>query len=131
MADIRKVTENFSVAPQLRPEDMPELKAQGFERVIANRPDGEESGQPTLSEMKAAAKAAGLDWLAIPISGRPGEAEVEATIEALSGDARKTIAYCRSGTRSVTAWALAQVHSGAMPRDEVLAAALGAGYNLG
>mgnify|MGYP002738303486 CR=1 FL=1 len=40
------------------------------------------------------------------------------------------LAYCRSGTRSTTLWALAQAQSGAMSVDQILAAARAAGYDL-
>lgn len=130
MLDIRQVTEDFAVAPQIAPEDMPELRAQGFTRVIANRPDGEEARQPTLEEMRLAAEAAGLEFHAVPIQ-QPTPEAVEATKGLLSGDTGKTFAYCRSGTRSVTLWALAKTQSGEMTREEVLAAAEKAGYRIG
>ena len=38
------------------------------------------------------------------------------------------IAYCRSGTRSATLWALTQ--AGRQPADAVLSTAAGAGYDL-
>ncbi|HZC16035.1 MAG TPA: sulfur transferase domain-containing protein, partial [Caulobacteraceae bacterium] len=47
MAEFRKVTEGFSVAPQIDLEDLPRAAAQGFKLVINNRPDGEAPGQPT------------------------------------------------------------------------------------
>ena len=71
MADIRKVTPEFSVAPQIGPEDVPAAKAQGFVKLINNRPDGEVPGQPTSAEMEQAARAAGLDYVFIPFVGRP------------------------------------------------------------
>ena len=56
MADIRNVTGTFAVAPQLRIEDFPELKALGFTHVIGNRPDSEVAGdEPTGAEARAAA----------------------------------------------------------------------------
>ena len=58
MADIRKVTDDFSVAPQLQPGDMADAAAQGFVLVINNRPDDEVPGQPGNAEMEAAARAA-------------------------------------------------------------------------
>ncbi len=41
----------------------------------------------------------------------------------------KTLAYCRSGTRSVTAWALAQAGDGGNA-EQIIGAAGDAGYNL-
>jgi uncharacterized protein (TIGR01244 family) len=41
----------------------------------------------------------------------------------------KTLAYCRSGTRSVTAWAMSEARQGGNAQI-IGAAALDAGYNL-
>ncbi|WP_269843281.1 beta-lactamase hydrolase domain-containing protein, partial [Brevirhabdus pacifica] len=47
------------VAPQIRPEQLPELKAEGIRAIICNRPDGEEAGQPTFAEIEQAAREQG------------------------------------------------------------------------
>jgi uncharacterized protein (TIGR01244 family) len=132
MLNLRPVTETFAVAPQIAPEDVGELKALGFTRVIVNRPDGEEPGQPRHAAMKAAVEAAGLSWHEVPVSGPPPASAVAAMQTLLeTPNEGRTLAYCRSGTRSVTLWVLAQTASGAMGRDEALAAARAAGYALG
>lgn len=131
MLDIRQVTEDFAVAPQIAPEDLSELKAQGFTRIIVNRPDGEEAGQPSMADMRTAADALGLEFHAVPIK-QPTPEAVDAVRGILAqADDGKTFAYCRSGTRSVTLWALAKSQSGEMTREEVLAAAQKAGYSIG
>ncbi|MCE2820781.1 MAG: TIGR01244 family phosphatase, partial [Phenylobacterium sp.] len=104
MSEFHRVTERLSVAPQLAPEDMAAAAAQGFKRVVCNRPDGEGPGQPTGAEMKAAAQAAGLEFVHIPFAGMPDAATADAVFAAVSGAAGPVLAYCRSGTRSVTAW---------------------------
>ena len=126
MADVRRVTESFAVAPQLHAEDMAELKAQGFRHIISNRPDDEAPDGAGADDLKKAAEAAGLTYVHAPFVGQPTLEAVEAAAKA----AGKTVAYCRSGTRSVTAWALAQAKSGAMTADDIVRAASGAGYNL-
>lgn len=126
MADVRPVTETFAVAPQLELEDFGDLKAMGFERIINNRPDGETENQPTSAEAEAAAKAVGLAYVHAPFVGRPTQEAIEAAANAVG----KTLAYCRSGTRSVTAWALSQAKNGRMDADEIVQSAARAGYNL-
>jgi uncharacterized protein (TIGR01244 family) len=127
MADIRQVTDTFAVAPQLEVEDFAELKALGFAHIINNRPDSEVGGgQPVSRQAEAAAKAAGLTYVHAPFVGQPTPEAVEAAAKA----AGKTLAYCRSGTRSVTAWALSQAQNGRMSAEEITRAAAGAGYNL-
>jgi uncharacterized protein (TIGR01244 family) len=126
MADIRQVTERFAVAPQLELEDFTEVAALGFTHVINNRPDGEGPDQPGSIQAEAAAKAAGLTYVHAPFVGQPTPEAVNA-VKATKG---KTLAYCRSGTRSVTAWAFAQAGGGG-EADAIVGAAAEAGYNLG
>lgn len=129
MADIRPVTDDFAVAPQIELDDLQAVAAQGFRLVINNRPDGEAPGQPTSVEMEAAARAAGLDYRYIPVRGGPGPAEVAAVNQAVSEAGGPVLAFCRSGTRSIVTWSLAQLMAGA-PRDELVALGRGAGYEL-
>ncbi|HQR90000.1 MAG TPA: sulfur transferase domain-containing protein, partial [Caulobacter sp.] len=58
--DIRPLDEALSASPQIAPEDLPAIAAQGFRSVISNRPDGEEPGQPSAEALRQAAEAAGL-----------------------------------------------------------------------
>lgn len=125
MADIRQVTDQFAVAPQIALEDFAQIAALGYTHVISNRPDGESADQLSADEAAAAAKAAGLTFVHAPFVGQPTEEAVKAVVDAKG----KTLAFCRSGTRSVTAWAIAAALSGADVHD-ILHAAGHAGYNL-
>jgi uncharacterized protein (TIGR01244 family) len=53
---------------------------------------------------------------------------VERTEAALEASAGPVVAYCRSGTRSTTLWALSQ--AGKLPAEEIIAEAAGAGYDM-
>ncbi|QUD87110.1 TIGR01244 family sulfur transferase [Phenylobacterium montanum] len=130
MADFRKVTDAFTVAPQIAPGDLAEAAAMGFTLVINNRPDGEAPGQPTSAEMAAAAEAAGLAYVHIPVIGGPGPAQVQAVAEAVAGAEGPVLAFCRSGTRSIVTWSIGQAVSGARPRDELIKLGASAGYDL-
>lgn len=125
MADIRQVSETFWVSPQILADDFPALAAAGFTRIINNRPDGEDPGQMTSQQAETEAARAGMDYVYAPFVGRP----TREAIEAVGGAEGKTLAYCRSGTRSVTAWALSQATQGARAPDVIRAAAQ-AGYDL-
>jgi uncharacterized protein (TIGR01244 family) len=129
MADIRPVTLAFAVAPQLTAADMSEVAAAGYKTVIANRPDGESPDQVTLAEARAAAEAAGLAFISIPFTGAPTAKLVRETKVALDGAQAPVLAYCRSGTRSITIWALAQA-IGSADTDDIIAKAASAGYDL-
>ena len=130
MAVIRQVTKDFAVAPQIAPADMALAAGQGFVLVINNRPDGEAPDQPDSAQMEAAAKAAGLAYVHIPVRGGPTPDQVEAVADAISGAKGPVLAFCRSGTRSINTWSLGQAASGARPRDELVRLGADAGYDL-
>jgi uncharacterized protein (TIGR01244 family) len=130
MPDIRTVTPTFAVAPQISPDDMPELVAAGFKRIISNRPDAEVPPQLSSTAMAAAAKAAGLDYVHVPIVGMPSAAAVEAIFAAVEGAEGAVLAYCRSGTRSITAWAIGQAEHGHTTPQELITLGRDAGYDL-
>jgi uncharacterized protein (TIGR01244 family) len=71
MSDFRRVTDDFTTAPQISIADVAEAARQGFRTVINNRPDDEEPGQPSSAEIEAAARAAGLAYFHIPVRGGP------------------------------------------------------------
>ncbi len=129
MADIRTVTDRLAVAPQLAPQDMAEAAALGYRLVINNRPDGEQPGQPTAAQMQAAAEAAGLAYVHIPIFGGATPPQLDEMAEAMAGAGGPTLAFCRSGTRSITAWAVGRALAGD-DRAQLAALAADAGYDL-
>jgi uncharacterized protein (TIGR01244 family) len=130
MAEFRKVTADFSVAPQISVADVATAAAQGFTLVINNRPEGESPDQVPGPAIEAAAKAAGLDYVHIPVRGGPSPDQVEAQFAAVSEAKGPVLAYCRSGTRSIMTWSLGQAQSGQRSRDELVSLGAGAGYDL-
>jgi uncharacterized protein (TIGR01244 family) len=125
----RKINDNISVSPQITLEDVAAAKAEGVSLIINNRPDGEDPSAPQSADIEAAARDAGMKYIAIPIthSGFSGP-QVEAMIAALA-DGDKILAYCRSGTRSTLLWALAQARQG-VEADEISRLAGNAGYDI-
>ncbi|HXV01766.1 MAG TPA: TIGR01244 family sulfur transferase [Caulobacteraceae bacterium] len=129
MTDFRAITAAFAVSPQISPADVAAARAEGFELIVNNRPDGETPDQPPGAEIAAAAAWEGLAYVEIPVRGRPGPREGEAMHAACAGG--KTLAFCRTGTRSIVAWALGEQAAGARSRAELLSLAAAAGYDLG
>ncbi len=129
MPHFREVTPNFAVSPQIATEDVAQAKQSGFTLVINNRPDGESPDQPTGSDIEAAARSAGLDYLFVPVVGRPTAAQAAAVSGALGASNGKTLAYCRTGTRSIIVWALGELAAG-RDRGDILRLAAAAGYDL-
>jgi uncharacterized protein (TIGR01244 family) len=130
MSDFRTVTDTFAVAPQITAADLAQAAASGFTLVINNRPDGEAPDQPPSAVMEAAAKAAGLAYVHIPVLGMPNAAQIAAMTDAVASADGPVLAYCRSGTRSITIWSLGQARSGAMSREDLIGLGAAAGYDL-
>ena len=115
MSDFRKLSDSMWASPQISAAQIAEARDAGVTLVINNRPDGEAPDEPQGPEIEAAAKAAGLDYLAIPISHTGfSEPQVAAMQDALDAAEGGVLAYCRSGTRSTLLWALAQARAGAL-----------------
>lgn len=126
---LRPLSPTVWASPQFSPDIMPALAASGVSRIISNRPDGEEPGQPSAAVMEAAAHDAGLAFAWVPVSGLPGPAEVEAVAKLLA-DGTPTVLFCRSGMRSAAVWAMAE-RLGGRDADDLREAAAIAGYDLG
>lgn len=127
--DIRQVTPEFAVAPQIQPSDFTSLAAKGFVAVLCNRPDGEEDGQPGAGEMRKAAEANGIAFHHIPVSGGQfPDAAIAAFRAVRRGTDGPVLAYCRTGTRSITLDTLA--NSDDIPPARRLKRASDAGYDL-
>ena len=126
----RKLTEDMLVAPQVSVDAIAVAADQGVTLVINNRPEEESADQTPGPDIETAARQAGLDYVAIPVTHAGfAEWQVTAMAEALENAEGKVLAYCRSGTRSTLLWALARASKGDHPA--VLAEqAADAGYDL-
>lgn len=128
--DIRPLNDSVAVSPQIAPADIPAIKAAGYVAIVNNRPDDEEPGQPSGAAIREAAKAAGLKYSEVPVTGAGfSHPQLDAMARALVEADGPVLAYCRSGTRSCNLWALAAAKAGRNP--ELLATqAAQAGYDL-
>ncbi len=127
--DIKTIAPDFSVSPQIRPQDASVLASLGFRSVIINRPDGESDDQPGWEAVRDAAGDAGLQVRYLPVvPGKLTDADVEAFRRTLAELPAPALAYCRTGTRSTTLWALSQ--AGHLSADAILKTAKSAGYDL-
>lgn len=127
--ETKRIDDTLAVAAQMQPEDLATLAEQGFVAVMCNRPDSEEPGQPSLDAMRDAAQKAGLAFHHVPVSGGVfPPAAIAAFAAVRRGTEGKLLAYCRTGTRSVTLDALANVHG--LGVSERLSRAGAAGYDL-
>lgn len=125
---IRPLDPDFAVSPQIAPEDVAAIAAQGFKAIVNNRPDGEGFDQPSGAEIAAAAADAGLRYAEIPVAGGFSHEQLDA-LAAVVDAGGPVLAYCASGTRSAFLWALSAAKRGADPA-ELTQKAMAAGYSL-
>jgi uncharacterized protein (TIGR01244 family) len=126
----RQLVEGVLASPQITTADVAAAAAQGVALIINNRPEGESDDQTPGAAIEQAARAAGLDYVAIPITHAGfSEPQVKAMATAIEAARGPVLAYCRSGTRSTLLWALAEASRGGDP-DALAAAAAGAGYDI-
>lgn len=126
----RQLTERVYASPQIGLGEVAAAAEAGFGLIVNNRPEGESDDQIAGEDIAAAAKAAGMGYVAIPVTHAGfSEWQVKAMAEALASTDKPVLAYCRSGTRSTLLWALAEASRGASPHS-LAAAASQAGYDL-
>jgi len=120
--EIRPLSPDFAVSPQISVDDVAAIAADGYTHVICNRPAFESAPEDSPEAIKAAVEAAGLGWSDNPL------AHGQLTMEHLEAQKvpGKVLAYCASGTRSSVIWALSQ--AGQMETDAILGALEKAGY---
>ena len=126
----RQLTERVYASPQIGLAEVAEAARAGFGLIINNRPEDESDDQVPGPQIAAAAEAAGLKYVTIPVTHAGfSEAQVSAMAQALASTEAPVLAYCRSGTRSTLLWALAEASRGQSPHA-LAAAANQAGYDL-
>jgi len=124
----KQLTPALAVSPQISTADVRLAASQGVVCIINNRPDGEAPDQPPGDSIRTAAELAGLRYVAIPVDARGVDAAmVAAMADALATG--KTLAFCRSGTRSTNLWSLAAAQQGGSIA-EITATAGAAGYDV-
>ena len=131
MSEFRPVSDRFLASPQIDVGDIAEARALGVTLVVNNRPEGEAPDQTSGADIAEAARAAGLDYRAIPVDHTGLSAtQVDQMADALAAAEGKVLAYCRSGTRSTLLWALACASRGENT-EAIARAAAAAGYDVG
>ena len=123
------LSESVSVSGQISPADLRAIAEAGFKSIVCNRPDGESPGQFSSQDIATAARQAGLTMAYLPVvTGRVSPQDGREFGELLNQLPGPVLAYCRSGMRSATLWALSQ--AGSRPWPELVRCAAQAGFNL-
>ena len=127
--EIRSLTEDYAVSPQITPEDVAAIAEAGFTTLICNRPDAEIPADINANAIRQQAEAAGLRFVLNPVVGGAITMDnVHNQGRAIADSEGPVLAYCASGNRSSIVWALA--HAGKRPTDELIAIPARYGYAL-
>ena len=104
------IAPDVCVTGQLDPASMAEVARMGFRAVVNNRPDYEGGyDQPTNADLEKAARAAGLDYRHLPVSGNyQGPEDASRMAHLLRDLPRPVLLFCRSGARSTRLYMMAQ-----------------------
>jgi uncharacterized protein (TIGR01244 family) len=124
-----KINNELTVSDQITIEDLKEIHVQGYKTIFCNRPDHESEGQLNFSVIEKEAQNLGIKAIHQPVTGGQISDDDIAQFGNYFENAQKPIfAYCRTGTRCSTLWALS--HAKKLPVDEILSKAQIAGYDL-
>lgn len=127
--DIRQLTDDYAVSPQIAAEEAADIAAAGFKTVICNRPDPEVPEEFQASAIRKAVEAAGMTFVLNPVVGgaiTPDNVSAQGTT--IADAPGPILAYCASGNRSSIVWAMSQ--AGKHPVEELIATPARFGYNL-
>ena len=127
--EIKTLTSNLSISPQVLVSEIQAIARAGFKAIICNRPDGEGPDQPSFKEIEQAANQYGLEAKYLPAeSGKVRDEEGQAFGQLLNALPGPVLAYCRTGMRSTTLWALSQAGSTSLPH--ILETSQKAGFDM-
>jgi sulfide:quinone oxidoreductase len=124
-----KINNELTVSDQITIEDLKEIQAQGYKTIFCNRPDQESEGQLAFSVIEKEAQSIGIKAIHQPvIGGQISDDDIAQFGSSFELAQKPVFAYCRTGTRCSTLWALS--HAKKMPIDEILNKTQIAGYDL-
>ena len=126
---LKQLTSKLSVSAQITPAEVAGIASAGFKSIVCNRPDGEGADQPLFAEIEKAASSAGMMARYLPVmSGKVSDEDAAAFRTSLEELPKPILAYCRSGTRSATLWALTEARE--RPSGEIVQIARNAGFDV-
>lgn len=127
--NVKPLTSELSVTSQIVALDLKTASEAGFKTIICNRPDGESADQPNFDEIDRAAALQGLQCWYLPAeSGKVTDEQGEAFGALMDKVPKPVLAFCRTGMRSTTMWALSQASK--LPLSEIIERSSAAGFDL-
>lgn len=129
--NIRPLTEQLYICPQLTEANIADAVKLGIRTVICNRPDQEEPDQPDFATVQQQLEQAGIRHNLFQPVTAPTINTADAThfADLLAQAEQPVLAFCRTGTRSTLLWGYGQAKQG-RPVAEIIAVAAAAGIDL-
>jgi len=124
------INENYHVSPQIEPHQIAEIAANGFVKIICNRPDMEVPPFHSSSVMADLAKENNMEFHLLELTPEmmtPATAAIQRNL--ILNCKGPVLAYCASGTRCSLLWAIGEANAGTDP-SFILAKTLAAGYDF-
>jgi len=101
MKNTMKINDHVTVGPQPSEDDLKQLSQQGFKTVVNFRTDGEEEQPLSPADEEEKVKAAGMEYLHIPVSMKSMGPELVDQFRAkYPGLPKPVLAHCKSGKRA-------------------------------
>ena len=99
--NIEQINQKFYVTAQIDVEDLENLKLEGFDSIVCNRPDHEEPDQPLAVDLEQECKKLGLKFLHLPMTAPIYNEVNKAPLLELLNGAEKTLGFCKTGRRAL------------------------------
>ena len=102
--NLRKLSDSYSIAEQIREQDLADLAESGYSDVVCHRPDDEDPGQPAFAQLSEAGSKYQLRFHHIPLTSGVDRGDVVRMADVLNGASGRVLGYCRTGMRSELLW---------------------------
>lgn len=126
---LKYLSKDVAVAEQVLPEQIADIAQAGIRSIVCNRPDGEGPGQADFAAIECEARRLGLEARYLPaLPDQLTDAHGLAFGVLMEQLPTPILAYCRSGKRAASMWALSQ--AGKQSVAALLDSAAQAGHDL-
>ena len=99
--NIEQINAAFSVTGQIEVDDIENLKMEGFDSIVCNRPDHEEPGQPLVKDIQKECERVGVKFLNLPMTAPIYDEAYQAPLLSFLEGNKKTLGFCRTGRRAL------------------------------
>ncbi|MBD2384478.1 beta-lactamase hydrolase domain-containing protein [Cylindrospermum sp. FACHB-282] len=128
MSELKKVSDDLSVAGQISSEQLPELASAGFKSVLNLRSLGEKD---FLNDEQQQAEVAGLKYANVPLNPQePNQQLTAAAIQEIENLPKPILIHCAGGARAGGIALIADVLQAGLTYEEVVQKANALGINL-